>query len=1368
MVSSIIEWPIADHATMSSNDFTQQKGSIPTQISKGSGSYSNGSNKCSVVEFRFQFIETLGAATRTITTNDTLVLIDSITETLFSSNTSVVPVKFTFPIGQWAIELTISNTVAPLSYDTITVTYNCFAIPSPIFGPMESNRLLFDPFTVNTGVIPIYMEHYAPPPTYTCTINNTAYTQCTVTPISLLDTGYSHFYVRVQYVMSKTNYHVPSLITVTSLNGNSSSFVVIPWILNGATTVTLKGYFLDPFEWTLGEGYPGDSDCRVTATFGLNSPNGNQSFVQHLYDTTTLPVGWLPDFRPILGTPISATYISTIDTTKGRYYSISKFDSKYAEAFQETSNNPSLATLSAFPTNVYNLMVGGNGVRMMFFNSSITSFSPVRNSTISYANEPFSISLPYPYGLTNGLMGNNIKFTTVKLLSPFQGGAPQMNITSFPYFSSKTSTIVAPALVDSIPPVVTNVEYLPLDSYSIIVRVEATDALSGVYRILIGQGRGAIQLKQYDLVFGDKNHGVFEVVFKFTHANLVGNVLSIYDEAGNMATYTKTSNLGFNAYRLPDIPYNYFGSYYPQNITYFKFRENNIATTNMIVFSELRFNVSNLDKNFKPKMQLFTTHFDKEWTDDYMFEGHYDPILDLYVIPFKLPMNLFARSVEYSIFVRPFAWTPRSLVGFVGKEAYLNVTSAGADEAGPIFTGMSVLGYDGFFGNQYVVSGNTAPSFWWKFTIKDQGTNAFSWGEVVVSSNLDPLPYIIKINSDNFDGTSYTATIKLPPKCRSQNFKIANMTLYDSMGHRTILNAMGFQNVRAGFSASAWENYYYLDVGCGAAFDNVAPVMTGFDFYPKAIDVSSENRTIYFSLNVSDSTSGLDTRHIPKIYLTSLYDELLVVETVPTFATGMLSANYNAKVDLPYGFGIGGTLVSIYGISDYHLNNIGFSAADLNLRSLPFFINTTFTPSTLPVIYSVSNITSDGGLITLFGDWFGRNNLSLVGQFDYLDKLGYINTTTVFFSGTLLVFNLSAITRGGATVRVIVNGINSNELSFNTTDPYIPTPEPTLPPITCTNNCSNHGTCDPVLGCQCEVGWGSSDCSFPVNTNTSGPINNQTDPSSLFGKGNLTISRIMEVDSDDHIVWTFTLANWTFTNKTDEYQELASLTYYYSATLENRSTEVTVIVQYFTNPTNYTFAGDTMVMSPNSLKYSVYLSSYRFASVMNRLVVVMSASLDDEEYSCSGSKNYGFDPTGKSVMWLQLKVDDQILYSRFIRKGMIDGRPTTVTNTILDEQNNSNSSITEIGINIPHYSIYSMIDPDFSLLIDPAGKGESSCGGGSGNGLRTATIAIIAVAATVLVVGMVAASIYITRKKRRLRIELEMDSRRRSGLSVNH
>eukprot|EP01133_Synstelium_polycarpum_P005876 gene5876-6796_t len=981
----------------------------------------------------------------------------------------------------------------------------------------------------------------------------------------------------------------------------------------------------------------------------------------HVYTFNGAP---LP-FRPISGTPTRGLWMAYLPLIGPTNIIINLYGPMSITNYADRSFN-----------------IPGN-IPMWTFNNTFTG---VISKSLILDDTFIQYSIPYPYGIGNGHF-RNMTYSIAKIISPLKSSPVNLTIT-YGDIQGQFNTI----------PTSTGVSYRHFGTGSLLARIHASDDMSGVYRVVIGQGPQKIDIRQKDLIYGNKLSGYFEVQYQFTELLVTDSIITIWDEADNYASFSPLSILGDSLNQsidsIPPLPY----SIDINDISSFDFTLNNVDVTSRIIQNQLKFKVANIAdtfKEFRPLLELYSDNIDREMFQmPYRFEGYYSEDDGIFIIPFTMMANTFTGPIEYKLFMQPFTWDPRFIASRFGDRAILNVTCSNADQAPPFITSIARIL------SNVTVAKDIQPTFGWKIKIQE-GSNGFKYGIFEAMSSSDFLPYITRFDQSNMtpDG-DYKITFTLGANCPDQAFKY-NITLVDTMGFRSSMS-----------------------ISCSANSDTKIPTIISFDFQPRQINTALTNTTIIFSLTISDEGSGLSIRHIPTIFLTSLGDEIISVPAVIA-SYSQATATYIFNYTLPYGFGVGGTLVSIYGIADIQLNHLGLSSSDLSSKSLPFFLNTTFIPLT-PILESSSPITNLGGPLTVFGHYFGIDRNNLTAFINYYNTSGFIKISFEFFSGTIITLTTDPIP-DGAILRITVNGAKSNDLLINSQKPYV---EPTFPPVDCPGSppCSNLGICSP-LGCQCDPGWSNSDCGLKIDISEI-PLVNDTVPSTKLGQGKVSVIAINELDTNDNIVHSYTLHDWNTTATISSDRNSNK----YTTKLDGRETAVTVQIDWFHLASNITFAGETFTMNPSTLKYSISLSNYGFSNRLNRLQVIMEASVTAQETESCSLNESGSD-SQSSLNWIKLTVNDNILYIRLISRAEVDGRPTMIKNQLLDSNkstNESHVSTSLIAFNIPYYSVYSVVDPDFTLLTDPNSDLEQNGGVCSSRskdrGLSIAAIVAIAVA----------------------------------------
>jgi len=308
--------------------------------------------------------------------------------------------------------------------------------------------------------------------------------------------------------------------------------------------------------------------------------------------------------------------------------------------------------------------------------------------------------------------------------------------------------------------------------------------------------------------------------------------------------------------------------------------------------------------------------------------------------------------------------------------------------------------------------------------------------------------------------------------------------------------------------------------------------------------------------------------------------------------------------------------------------------------------------------------------------------------------------------------------------------------------------------VPCSTDCGSskgYGFCNNGT-CACSYPHSDLDClSLVANTtitpNTTDPtvtINDQTKFESI-----LSVVELRELDSNSNEISGYELksGNWILidSKSNDIYKELQ---YRYMLP----STNITSVVQVFNQAYNVTFGNQVINMQPSTVKFTFEITSYPFSSSLNTLQLVLMASFKsiDDEKVCSIT-NF-IEDQGTSE-YLKIQIQDRSLYGRFIKYGIVGGRETLISNTLLKDYTGSiikpDETQTYIGLNIPYYTTSIQLDPDFSVLIEStsASDQENSICSDKKNKLTGAQIAGIVIGGVVFIVIVGIASIFIFSRK---------------------
>jgi len=203
-----------------------------------------------------------------------------------------------------------------------------------------------------------------------------------------------------------------------------------------------------------------------------------------------------------------------------------------------------------------------------------------------------------------------------------------------------------------------------------------------------------------------------------------------------------------------------------------------------------------------------------------------------------------------------------------------------------------------------------------------------------------------------------------------------------------------------------------------------------------------------------------------------------------------------------------------------------------------------------------------------------------------------------------------------------------------------------------------------------------------------------------FVSFNIAIRTIQELDSQNNIVTEFDVtkltANLTKEDVTTNNVTAEQLTYLIS--IPNRAV-MSVVLLVFANATSYPFAGKSVSVPDNSVKYSITIENWAFANIRNRLQLVMKT--DGATSKGNDCQNTVSSKDGnENLQWFKLNVDGVSLYAQFVEDTLVDGRPGKV-GFELDANN-------DVKLTVPSFWEAIQIDPVYTVLLDPKTKSDCS------------------------------------------------------------
>ncbi|EAL64053.1 hypothetical protein DDB_G0286595 [Dictyostelium discoideum AX4] len=312
----------------------------------------------------------------------------------------------------------------------------------------------------------------------------------------------------------------------------------------------------------------------------------------------------------------------------------------------------------------------------------------------------------------------------------------------------------------------------------------------------------------------------------------------------------------------------------------------------------------------------------------------------------------------------------------------------------------------------------------------------------------------------------------------------------------------------------------------------------------------------------------------------------------------------------------------------------------------------------------------------------------------------------------------------------------------------------------------NNYTCPINFICNNKIGTYSCDCPFTLTNNNTNciiitptfpnlePSKNSTTSFNLKSpntelfenskfKSLIIIKSLNELDFQDKIIKQYNLESilWSYNNQTiNDTKQIE--TYFYNTTINstsiskslNKSTEIKVLFNWYkdidSNVNNkIKFANQEIKIEPYSLKFNIEISSYSFESDLNTLKLIIQSQVDSQiENDC---------PTNSINIYnnldnFKIKLNDRSLNCNFIKRGIVDGTITTLSNSYLF----TNSTNLSIAINIPHYENLIQMDPSFSIFIDhTSSTNEQGCNNEKSREWVKITIGVV--------VGVVGSTIFI-------------------------
>ncbi|GAM24166.1 hypothetical protein SAMD00019534_073410 [Acytostelium subglobosum LB1] len=395
-------------------------------------------------------------------------------------------------------------------------------------------------------------------------------------------------------------------------------------------------------------------------------------------------------------------------------------------------------------------------------------------------------------------------------------------------------------------------------------------------------------------------------------------------------------------------------------------------------------------------------------------------------------------------------------------------------------------------------------------------------------------------------------------------------------------------------------------------------------------------------------------------------------------------------------------LVPHYKVACYIPDPVGEISRPINITvELGGQINDQFeyqfsAPQVLSANSGFANTTT---LITINGNNFGTRRLSVtIGpNNEPCYNLTYITSSRIqcYFDG--VTPQIGNTTMNITVTSGLLSGINQ-VFYYN----------PKQCPMTNGKQCNDKGAC--VLGtCRCDEGWTLlDDCSKPGTPGGVPTIINGTvvNPSNV----NFTsaIIYLRESDQIQNTVRSVKMSDvkWTSNNVTGELNGTLSENVDPFYILIN----ITLIQQ----AREIEFAGETLYLEPNSVKFTISIHQWKFASTLNTLELIFeSRTAKQADDGCSSRAT----TVNTSDNQLFIEAGTSVFIGSFASHMYVDGRVVTSNQYLLDatdpilqelvSQSKDSDFVVAASIPIPHFNDHCLIDPTFQSLIVPS---ETNCG----------------------------------------------------------
>ncbi|GAM24337.1 hypothetical protein SAMD00019534_075120 [Acytostelium subglobosum LB1] len=386
-----------------------------------------------------------------------------------------------------------------------------------------------------------------------------------------------------------------------------------------------------------------------------------------------------------------------------------------------------------------------------------------------------------------------------------------------------------------------------------------------------------------------------------------------------------------------------------------------------------------------------------------------------------------------------------------------------------------------------------------------------------------------------------------------------------------------------------------------------------------------------------------------------------------------------------------------------------------------------------------------GGDVTVTGSNFGNVGLTVTILSTPCTNISFVSNNTIVcrYPGTVD----ASLFPGGAIVNVTVNGLSGNAPVF-----FYDFPE-------CDADCSGHGQCNEGA-CKCDKGWELyKNCSAEGGSGgkpTDGGNGNGQYPGGDkgFTSAITHLREISSVTSEPIPGKIVALKDATWVKVTKD----GDATSTYNGTFTNSPAVVVINVTAYDEDTTIQFAGQSISISANSLKFIVSVYNWKFDSVLNAFHVIFASTAPKTTVSQCKTVDTVYQ---SGFNQFQLVAGDSVLQTHFANGLIVEDR-VMVSNVLalkdsdplmIESNQNQTTNYTQmVAIVAPSFEKRLIVDPSFRSLISSQTTSECS----TESNWRLIVIVVIC---SVVGVGLIVASILLIRRKletRRMQRNIQM------------